>query len=93
MTTKDIKTALRNGPFAWPGGYPLYFLSHGGDVLCFGCVRSNFRSVVEHTKMGDRSASWHLGACEVHWEGSPLECAECQCEIESAYGEIGGENE
>lgn len=32
-TTKDLKTALRNGKWACPGGYPLYFITSDGAYI------------------------------------------------------------
>jgi len=32
-TVKDFGEALRNGPYAWPGGYPLFFITADGGAL------------------------------------------------------------
>ena len=35
----DLKATLRAGGFAWPGGYPLYFVTSDGGALSFATVR------------------------------------------------------
>jgi len=61
--------------FAWPGGYPLYYLDAEDAVLCRECAsRANEYSV--DTVAGD-----------VYWEGPPMSCGHCGKEIESAYGD------
>lgn len=77
---EDIKEALRK-PYAWPGGYPKTFVSYDG-CLCAGCVRGNFRAVVNDTKM--KAGPWNL-TVDILWEGEAF-CADCGEEIEPAYG-------
>ena len=35
MTKEQFLEALSNGPYAWPGGYPLYFVMGDGAALSF----------------------------------------------------------
>jgi len=35
-TVKDFGNALKQGPYAWPGGYPLFFVTSDGGALAFG---------------------------------------------------------
>jgi hypothetical protein len=69
--------------FAWPGGYPLYYLTADNGILCPECANGRHGS-----EAGDRNTDpqWRLVAVEVHWEGEPLTCDHCQAKIESAYG-------
>lgn len=54
------------------GGYPAFYLTSDGWVVCG-----------EHASEKD---SQHI-----HWEGAPIECevdwADCETQIESAYGD------
>jgi len=63
--------------YAWPGGYPLYYLDHNGDVLCPQCA-------IAQDNAADAPA---IVYSEVHWEGPPVYCDECAVAIESAYGD------
>lgn len=85
-TTKDLKTALRNGRFAWPGGYPLYFITSDGAALSFDAVLSEYRQVINSIRhrMND---GWRIVACEINWEDSCLYCDHTGLRIESAYCE------
>ena len=86
MTLREIKAALRNGKYAWPGGYPLYFIATNGDPLSFEAVRANWRAVCEcHIK--DGPACWDVSAIDTNWEDSELCCAETGERIESAYAD------
>ena len=35
FSVKQFDEALKNGPYAWPGGYPLFFLLSDGETLGF----------------------------------------------------------
>lgn len=59
------------------GSYPLVYLTKRDDVLCAKCATEALRADEEPPVLGD-----------VHWEGEPLECAECGAAIESAYGPV-----
>ena len=45
-TLSDFRAAMRNGPYAWPGGYPLYFITSDGAALSFDAVKENLRLVI-----------------------------------------------
>ena len=57
--------------YAWPGGYPLYYIAVDGAILCAACA-----GLEEERPVAD-----------IHWEGEPMHCAECNAELPSAYGE------
>jgi hypothetical protein len=61
--------------FAWPGGYPLYYVTVNGDTICPECANRD-------TDYGQRPI-----ARDVHWEGEPIACDDCGKDIESAYGD------
>jgi hypothetical protein len=85
-TASQFKATLRNGAFAWPGGYPLYFITSDGAALCFDCGKSEAKLILQSIKDYARDG-WHVEACTVNWEDAELTCDHCDKEIESAYGE------
>jgi len=81
---ETLKMVLRNGPYAWPGGYPLYLVDIEGDCYHIDCVRGMYRSVVNDTKHG---SGFVMTNVEVNWENTAMWCYECHEIIDSAYGE------
>lgn len=73
--------------FAWPGGYPLFYYFRDGSVICPDCVNSEIETIDSdtRTKFG---ASFELAGCDIHYEGEPVICDQCNAEIESAYGPV-----
>jgi hypothetical protein len=68
--------------YAWPGGYPLFYLCRDNSVICADCANKLDQNPPQEPIM-----AWEvLEACDVHWEGEPMICEECNSEIESAYG-------
>ena len=80
------RAAVRNGPYAWPGGYPTYFLCDDGEGLCHACAIENRRRVIESvaTRSND---DWRAVALDINYEDPSLYCAHCNARIESAYAE------
>jgi len=85
-TVKDLKQALRNGPYAWPGGYPLYFITSDGAALSFKAVRENLRCVIWSIK-NKVSDGWRVQAMAINYEDNDLYCDHTGEKIESAYSE------
>ena len=86
-TISDLKTAIRSGPYAWPGGYPCYFVAADGEALSFEAVRENLRLVMRETKNPDYGQQWRVIGVEINWEDNSLFCAHTSKRIESAYSE------
>ena len=82
----DLKATLRAGPYAFPGGYPLFLNSRDNATLCFDCVRTKFKNVIIDF-MNDFVAGWIIEGCGVNYESDDLYCAHCNKQIESAYGD------
>lgn len=61
--------------YAWPGGYPLFYLTDQNTILCPG------HATVEH-EYSDETVE----AADINWEDTDLWC-EHGHRIESAYGE------
>ncbi len=73
-------TALRSEDgklpaYAWPGGYPVFYMDKGNNCLCPKCAEEN------------DEFSEPLEAYDVNWEDEMLYCDHCDNQIESAYGE------
>lgn len=59
-----VKATLRHGPYVFPGGYALYFVTTDGEALSFDAVRENFQNVVWST-MNRVSDGWRLHGCGI----------------------------
>lgn len=70
---------------------PLTFMKDGG-VVCPKCTKDNFKLIVQATISQDRSG-WEAFGMQPHWEGAPLTCDNCNCQIESEYGYPSADNE
>ena len=86
QTTRDLKTALRQHKYAWPGGYPTFFITSDGASLSHEAVRDNLRSILESIKHNQRDG-WKIEALDVNWEDPDLICDHTGDRIESAYAE------
>jgi hypothetical protein len=87
MTLAEIKGRLRDGPFAWPGGYPIYFITADSAVLSFKAVRAEWRNIVSAHLRNDWRCGWFIQAADINWEDLNLYCDHTGERIESAYGE------
>jgi hypothetical protein len=86
MTTNDIKRELRDGKYAWPGGYPKYFITSDGAALSFEAVRSEWSNVCSAVR-NNRNDGWRVVAVTINWEDGDLICEHTGERIESAYAE------
>jgi hypothetical protein len=86
MTTQSLKNYIRNGKYAWPGGYPMYFVTNDGEALSFEAVKENYREILSAIKNKDNSG-WRVVGIDVNWEDENLCCCHTGDKIESAYGE------
>ena len=85
--TTELKAALRNGPYAWPGGYNTYFYTADREPLCHTCVRDNFKLVIGEMRRPSWRDEWRVLAIDINYEDEHMHCANCNEHIESAYGE------
>lgn len=87
LACKQLKEVLRNGPYAWPGGYPLYFIAADGEALSFQAVRENLKEVMRATCFPYYGKDWRIVGADINWEDEHLYCAHSNERIPSAYGE------
>lgn len=81
---KELCATLRAGPYAWPGGYPLFIGNECGETLHFECVKENLSSVIYDLRNNHRFGPLY---CEINYENTDLYCDCCSEKIESAYGD------
>ena len=83
---QQLKAALRYGQYAWPGGYPLYFLTSDGAALSFDAVRSELAQVLQSIQNRSNDG-WRVVGCEINYEDNELYCDHSGERIESAHGD------
>jgi hypothetical protein len=87
----DFRKAVRNGPYAWPGGYPLYWIMADGGACAFNVAKTERRSMLEALRDdatdNGPSLDWLPVALEVNWEDGDLFCDHTGERIPSAYAE------
>jgi hypothetical protein len=74
---------------AWPGGYTLEYVTACGDVLCADCATKAMRS--ERICREPRNGFLPI-AYGTYDEGPTVNCADCNCMIESSYGDPDDDN-
>lgn len=85
--TTELKQALRAGPYAWPGGYPCYFVASDCEPLCHDCVKQEFKLAVREMRHPSAFDMFRVIGQEINYEDEHLHCAHCEKKIEPAYGE------
>jgi len=77
--------------FAWPGGYPIYYLDGDNCVLCPECAENAVREYYEDPE-GVFENELPV-AYDTNYEDPMLICEGCNERIESAYAEDDEEEE
>lgn len=85
-TVNEFHAALEQGKWAWPGGYPCYFLCADGEALSFDAAECEKAMVEAAIAAPGTDEQWRVIAYEVNWEDTDLYCAHTSAQIESAYG-------
>jgi len=76
--------------FAWPGGYPVYYVFADGGCICPKCANDNIDDIDAANKGERRHNShggWAIDAFDVNYEDVDLVCDHCHKPIEAAYAE------
>lgn len=84
-TTKELREAVRHGKYAWPGGYPCFFITDDGGTLSFEAVKQEYKQVLRAVKHEERGCGWRVVAMEANWEDNDLYCDHTNAKIECAY--------
>jgi len=87
MTVDEFDTALKDGPYAWPGGYQKYFVMANGDAISYKAAEDNADKIREAIKTGDRhDTDWRPLCVDINYEDTDLRCIETDEPIPAAYG-------
>ncbi len=85
-TAAEFDAALEQGPYAFPGGYPLYFVMADGEPLSYKAASAEaarIREALEAGASGDRD--WRPLAMDINYEDADLTCVHTGEAIECAY--------
>jgi len=82
----DFRAAVRNGPYAWPGGYPLFFITSDGAAISFDGAKQNRRNILESIN-SHCNDGWRVVAVDINYEDDCLYCDITGNRIESAYAD------
>ena len=86
MSLQAIKTELRYGQYAWPGGYPKFFITADGAALSYAAVKAEWRTICSaYIREAGHNNGWMIAGADVNWEDSELICDHTGNRIESAY--------
>lgn len=84
-TVGDFRRAMRHGPYAWPGGYPCYFITADGAALSFEAAKAERRQVIWCISNKLNEGGWRIVAMDINWEDRDLTCDHTGKQIECAY--------
>ncbi|KFG99070.1 hypothetical protein GQ56_0101030 [Burkholderia paludis] len=82
----DFNKAMAHGPYAWPGGYPCYFITSDCEALSFKAAQENAGLVRDAIIANDKHGGWKVIAMDINWEDTNMVCVHSGKPIESAYG-------
>jgi len=82
----DFRAVIRNGAYAWPGGYPCYFVTSDGEALSFEAAKQERRNIIDSIA-NHLNDGWRVIGVEVNWEDGELTCGHTGKRIESAYAD------
>jgi hypothetical protein len=85
-SVSDFRHAIFQGPYAWPGGYPCYFITSDGESLSFEAAKAEKRNIIDSIAH-DCNNGWRVVGMDINWEDPELTCAHTGKPIESAYAE------
>ena len=86
-TVSDFNAQLGAGAFAWPGGYPVYFVTSDCEAMSFEYARANADLIRQAIAENDTRSSWHVLGADINWEDASLYCCGNNKRIPSAYAE------
>lgn len=87
FTVDDLDHHITSGPYAWPGGYPLYFITSDCSVLSWDALVANRDLIAREIECSMPSGEWDVVGFQINWEDPALFCDVTGERIESAYAE------
>jgi len=86
FTVQEFLKNLKDGPYAFPGGYPKYFITKDGGILSFQAAKEMKDEIISAIKDG-YDDQWLVVGVDINWEDSDLYCDHTNEKIECAYCE------
>lgn len=89
MTVDELRKHFHHGranAYAWPGGYPVYYVTTNGAALCPECVTKERAQILRSTHERSHDG-WAIEGTDVNYEDASLYCDHCDTRIPSAYAE------
>lgn len=86
-TVSDFRKAYKSGPYAWPGGYPMYFGTADGAVLSWAAAKECRSQIIRAIGSNDIASGWRIVNVYINWEDGSLYCDHTGDRIPSAYAE------
>lgn len=86
---KTLKLEVSREPlpaYAWPGGYPLYYIVADGEALCPGCVNAEIK-LIDAARFDLWDKQWRVIGVDANYEDVSLYCAHCNKQIPAAYAD------
>ena len=83
-TIEELDGVLKNGPWTWPGGYPIYFVANDGASLSAVNVH---QARVREAIRENADSGWRIVAADINWEDPQLYCDHTNKRIPSAYAD------
>ena len=80
----DFRRDVRYGPYAWPGGYPRFFITSDGAALSFAAAKAERRNIIASIAHRTNDG-WRIVGCDINWEDQQLYCDHTNARIEPAY--------
>ena len=65
---------------SFPGGYPIYYVTRIGKVICARCANDNQTMVTSQ-----KDTEYLITGCDVNYESVNIRCDHCHDEIPAAY--------
>lgn len=85
-TVFDFNRALDAGAYAWPGGYPYFYVMDDGEALSVEAANEN-AGLIRDSIIGDLRDGWHAVELAINWDDTGLYCAHTGQRIAPAYGD------